>query len=169
MAKTGMDAYANYVKGKLVSTAGVVAAQKIDLGYGVLDRTAMVVHRLELQVDYSRFDEMAATARLALASQEVTAPYLTIDSDKILALVELSEYVPATQAFTVLQQPVAVDYNHLKGGGLLVPAKPLTIMWSAGAVGESITGYWRLFFSLIQTDDSTYIEMLQNVGVFGGV
>jgi len=164
MAKTVTDRFANIANTTLtMSGANTLTFQQIQMGVGLFEGKAMVIHRVH-------FRPTAAACREMVAATD--AMYLAITtSNRLSSIIDVTDpsiiqqfhIVGVGVALEPWKLPITADYTGLPGGGKLVAANPLfAAMNTAGAAAASAVRV-ELEFSFIELSPAEYLEVIQSM------
>jgi hypothetical protein len=145
------------------SAANTLTYAQIQTGYGSLQKTAWIIHRLEYYIPANVLNFIGA-ADDVLQIALVTSNLLTTLSLAEASVVDLFhlEQLSATQVgFQFLPQPLIRDFSALPGGGKLVLPYPLWLAAKGTSLGSAATVAIRLFFTERDLADADWMELVQ--------
>lgn len=163
MAKAGLtDKYANVAFGAVtMSAANTLTFAQINMGIGIFQRTAMLLHRV-------MFVPTAASMReIVAASDHVTMAITT--SNRLTVLDDLSDpalicHMRITGVGVAVEPwrtPLIFSFAELPSGGKLIAGNPIYGgMITAGAAAASAMKI-QLDFSFVELTDADYLELVQ--------
>jgi hypothetical protein len=156
------------VQALTASASNTITFGEINIGLNIFDKIGILIQRLEMDmVDISL---MTATGDQYIggivSSNNLTS--LNIDQAEVIHQVALERLDSGTAASAVIQQkPAVTDFSNLKGGGLLVPPKPLYFAVHASGLASANTVRFRMYFILHSLTDANYLELLETRRAFG--
>jgi hypothetical protein len=162
MAQGKVDAYANKAFGELtLSAANTLTFAQIQMGVGLFQGTALIVHRI-------KWSPHKATCRELVAATDSLYMALTT-SNRLASIYDVSEpaiidrkaVIGVGADVALIELPFVSDFTSLPSGGKLVPANPL---WVAGVTdGFAAAAVLRveIEFTFVELKSDQYLELLQ--------
>lgn len=162
MAKAGMDKYANVAFGVCqMSAANTLTFSQINMGMGIFQRTAMLLHRVLFTPSLPSLREIvAASDDLAMAICS-TNRLTTIGDAGDPAMIAFYRIVGVGVAVASEKIPYIVDFTTLPSGGRLIAGNPIYLAANTnGAVAASLVKC-QLDFTFVELSDADYLELVQ--------
>lgn len=162
MAKASTDKYANTAYGVVtMSAANTLTFSQINMGMGIFQRTAMLLHRCLWSPTAPSLRELvAATDHLDMAL--VSSNRLTTISDltdpAVIAAIRLVAIGVAVETRTL---PIISDFTTLPGGGKLIAGNPIYVGAMTGGAAAASVVRVQLDFTFVELSDSDYLELVQ--------
>jgi len=163
MAKSGMgDKYANVAYGIVtMSAANTLTFAQINMGMGIFQRTAMLLHRVLMYPTLASCREVvAATDEMQIAlttSNRVSSISDILDP----AVVCCQRVVGVGVAVEPWNLPLISSFTDLPSGGKLIAGNPIyCAMQTTGAAAASICRF-QLDFTFVELSDTDYLELVQ--------
>lgn len=163
MAKAMMDKYSNLAYGLVtMSAANTLTYSQIQMGVGLFQGIAMVLHRVRWWPTPAALREMA-TGGDSMHCAITTSNRLTEITDvNEPAVIASYGWVGVGANVEPQIRPVFSEFTSLPGGGKLIPANPLWIaMVSQGFVAAGAMRA-HLEFSFVELGSDEYLELLQS-------
>jgi len=163
MAKAGVgDKFANVAFGYVTcSAANTLTFAQINMGMGIFQRTAMLLHRILFLPTMATLREIvAATDDLQMAL--VTTNRLTTIADATdPAMVAQKRLIGIAAATGTFETPHVVSFAELPGGGRLIAGNPIYIAANSGGFVSAATVRCQLDFTFVELADADYLELVQ--------
>lgn len=164
MAKTSPDKYANVAFGSVtMSAANTLTFSQIQMGVGLFEGKAMILHRVSFRPSFVSVHELAAaTDRLvmALTTSNRLSSIIDVTDPSIIGNVDL---ISLGAAIEVVRLPFQIDYSNLPGGGKLLACNPIyAAMWTSGAAAASAMKV-DLEFTFVELSPQDYLEVIQSM------
>jgi hypothetical protein len=163
MAKAGIgDKYANVAYGLVtMSAANTLTFAQINMGMGIFQRTAMLLHRVLFYPTLPSMRELvAATDDLCVAivtSNRLTAIYDVTEP----SIITTRRIIPLGAATNIVELPIISDFTMLPSGGKLIAGNPIYLAaYTGGAAAASIVRC-QLDFTFVELADADYLELVQ--------
>jgi hypothetical protein len=146
-----------------MSAANTLTFAQIQMGVGLFEGKALVLHRAKFRPSFTSLHELAAaTDRLTMAlttSNRLTS-IIDVTDPSVICSVDL---IPIGVAVEIQRLPYVEDYTNLPGGGKLLAANPLwCACWTSGAVAASSMKV-DIEFSFVDLSPQDYLEVLQSM------
>jgi hypothetical protein len=158
------DIFPNIVYASVVeSAANTLTFQKIETGYGSLQKTAWIIQRIEWYLSASARNLIVA-ADDSVSAALVTSNLITALDLAQAALIDLYEYKVHYQTsvgFVPTPDPVIRDFAELSGGGRLVLPYPLYVAVKGTSIASAVTVKCRISFVEKELSDSDWMELVQ--------
>lgn len=169
--KKKRDVYVNVLAHSMTNAvADTLDFSEITVGLNLFDKVGLLVSRIEYEFDNAAMLLMTTAGdniQMGIGSSD-SIPSAVVTDTQIIDLVSLTRQDFGTAASAQdLFLPLVHDFSSLPGGGLLVPPSPLYMMVGSGGLGAAITGYIRVYFTILHLSDSEYLELLETRRVFG--
>ena len=164
MAKGSRDEFTNIVYGSVTETAAnTLTFQKIETGYGSLDKTAWLIQRLEYYPTLATVNENDTAAdiiQIAITKSNLLSS-LVLSSSAVLDLFEFRSHFRSDIASQDYIAPWSRNFTDLAGGGLLVLPYPLYLGIKCTAHISVGSAQMRMFFSTIELSDAQWVELVE--------
>lgn len=172
MAKAvGSDVYPNIIVGRLtMSAANTLTFSEINVGLNLFDKAALLIQRIELTPSTTALADLDTDVdnfTFGLTASNQLAD-LQVDRAEVIDTVQVeADLIGAVVSKQLHVCPWIHDFSGLRGGGILIPPKPL---YAAGvSFGMTIAGvfFWRLYMNVIRLQPDEYLELLETRRAFG--
>jgi len=164
MAKASADKFANVAFGSVtMSAANTLTFAQIQMGVGLFEGRAMVLHRVAFRPSFASIHELAAaTDRLTMALTTSNRLTSIIDATDP-AIVCQVDLISLGASIEVARMPFEIDYTGLPGGGKLLPCNPIwAACWTSGAAAASAMKC-ELSFTFVELSPQDYLEVIQSM------
>lgn len=165
MAKsaTGAEMFANRALVSMtMSAANTLTYSQVRFTTGLVEKIALVVHRIDWIPTSASLKEIVASTDLAqLALTLSSSPTSLSPSDqRVIAMMEIVGIGVAVERYIT---PLTMDFSMFPGGGIIIPPNPIYLaMSTSGAAGAS--GFNAcIWFSYRQLSDADYLELIQTL------
>jgi len=164
----GADRYSQkvYVTA-LQGAANALTFQRIETGYGSLERIGWVLQRLEY---YFFYNTTEIATQLLLASDDliqaaiVTSNLISEISPAMAAVVDMFELradVRSAVGVAHYNQPFIRDFTNLAGGGKLCLPYPLYLAIDSNSIASAISAKALIHFQQVQLSDQDWVELVE--------
>jgi hypothetical protein len=158
------DKYAQIAVIKAEETApNTLSFVELDMGYGLLDKKAIVINRIEYAPTTTVWAEFAATTdslQIALTTSRTISSLLetfaaVLDKYKIC--------MNANAPLELVRDPFIKDLSQLPGGGILCLPKPLYAGIIATGFAASAVCYVKLFYTVLDLskEKDVWMELVE--------
>jgi hypothetical protein len=163
-AKKTTDEFPNIVYvGVTESAANTLTFQQIQTGYGSLQKTGWVVHRIEYYLTQTTIQLLLNTddlLQLALCTSNL-ASSLTLQDASMIDLLEIGVSIYSSVGVVFSEKPMIRNFSDLPGGGRLVLPYPLFLAVKGTSVAAAMVAAARIFFTERELGDSEWMELVQ--------
>lgn len=164
MAKSITDKYANVAYGTVtMSAANTLTFSQIQMGVGLFEGKALLVHRVNFRPYAAACREMVAATDamyLALTTSNRLSTIFDVSDPAIVCQFHIVGVGVAVEKWTL---PLTMDYTSLPAGGKLLPANPIFLgMNSAGFAAAGVCRV-ELEFSFVELTAAEYLEVIQSM------
>lgn len=151
------------------SAADTLTFDEINIGLNLFDKAGLLLQRLEMT-------PTGASLALMTAASDILSMGLCT-SDGIADLSPEREQIIDVRTFLrtdfgtagnaeLADRTIVADYSTLRGGGLLIPPKPLYWAIDSNGLASVATVDFRMYFIVIRLQDTQYLELLETRRVF---
>jgi len=167
MAKTKGEQYVNLIAVQTVQTViNTYVRTELQIGLNMFDKYGFLIQRLEYDIGVNVLEQLTTVADNVVvglvSASSVAATNFTMVNPDVLDIVILCPVVDAAPASRSIQRmPVVHDFSTLKGGGLLVPPRPLYAALYTTGFAHTVGIFTRVYFTLVPLSDSDYLELLE--------
>lgn len=161
----GQDIFVNKVYVSVTeSAANTLTFQKIETGYGSLQKTAWIIQRIEyffpLGQALSLVLDNSDAIDLALCTSNLITS-INLASASIIDLMEIQETQKSSVGFERYFLPIARNFADLPGGGLLVLPYPLYLAVKGTSLASPVSASCRISFIEKDIGDKDWMELVQ--------
>lgn len=163
-AKANQDIFPNVVYAEVTeSAANTLTFEQIQTGYGSLNKTGWVIHRIEYYLDSTTLNlvtEPGDDLQIALVTSNLITS-LTLQSAAVVDLLEIMILQDTAVGFEQKHMPMIRDFSSLPGGGKLVLPYPIFLAAKGTALGSAATVACRISFTERELTDVEWQELVQ--------
>lgn len=162
MAKTSKDLYANAAFGLCtMSAANTLTFAQINMGIGIFQRTAMLLHRVLYTPTQASVREMVAATDLMQMAITSSNRLTAIADQAEPAVISFKQLIGIGANVEAVWTPIIDDFSMLPNGGKLIAGNPIYLaMGTSGAAAASVVRC-RLEFTFVELTDADYLELVQ--------
>jgi hypothetical protein len=165
MAVKSSDQYANIAFLKVTeSAANTLTWARLQLANTLLtEKTAVLIHRADVQLDHHFTILSANTARITAVvsvSDRIT-DIRDLSQPEILLQIEYQRIDATAVSTHVIKQPEILDFSSLPGGGILVPADNLFVGIKGLTAGAAGLVSVRLYYTVKALKTEEYWDLIE--------
>jgi len=158
------DVYPNIVYASVVeSAANTLTFTKIETGYGGLQKTAWIIHRIEwflgIGIRSLVIDNSDAIDCALVTSNLISA--LDLSQAALIDLYEFKTFEKSAVGFRCFDDPITRNFADLPGGGRIVLPYPLYLAVKGVSLASAVTVKARIFFTERELGDADWMELVQ--------
>lgn len=145
------------------SAANTLTFQQIQTGYGSLQKTGWIIHRLEYYLTPTDINKMANaddSIQVALVTSNLLSA-LTLQEASVIDLYQMESLMATAVGFSFAPQPLIRDFSSLPGGGRLVLPYPLYLAVKGTSLATALAPAARIFFTERDLGDQEWMELVQ--------
>jgi len=158
------DTFVNLVYAACTETAAnTLTFQKIETGYGSLQKTAWIIQRIEWYLSASARNLIVAaddSVTAALVSSNLITT-LDLAQASLFDLYEYKVHYQTSVGFAPTADPVIRDFAELSGGGRLCLPYPLYVAVKGTSIASAVTIKCRISFIEKELSDADWMELVQ--------
>lgn len=145
------------------AAANTLTFAQIQTGYGSLQKTGWVLHKLEYYISAATLDLLQADddiLQIALVTSNLVTT-LSLADASLVDLLELGLAVYTSVGVSWHIKPIIRDFTTLPGGGKLILPYPLWLGIRGTSLGAACTGALRMYFTERDLKDSEWMDLVQ--------
>lgn len=159
------DTFANRAYVKIVeSGANTLTFQEMESGFGILEKRAWVISRIEYYIpgtEKGRVTAQEDTLRAGLSLSNKIGD-VGLERPEVIDLIEVVAVVAGTPAnVQTTFTPEIHDFSSLPGGGLIVAPKPIYGFVEGVSIGAAATVEMRIYFIIKELKDADFLQLLE--------
>jgi len=166
MAGQREDKYVNVATLRIDQTViNTLTFEELTMGIAIFEKKAILIQRIEYDFFAGGVQELVGAAdRLSAGiaiSDQIDA--LTLADSLVIDKVAwfINTYGVAANA-ELITQPIIRDFSYLKGGGLLLPSRPIYGVVNSGGF-VAVTGvYIKFYFTIVDLKPEDYWELVES-------
>lgn len=162
--KAKKDLYANKAYGLVtMSAANTLTFGQIQMGVGLFQGIALVIHRVLWYPSWGTLKEIVAATDIlsfALTTSNRLTGLVDISDPAIITRKAIAAIGVGTEPYHL---PIISDFTTLPGGGKLVPANPLWIGCTSSGFAAAGEMRAELEFTFVELADREYLELIQTM------
>lgn len=167
MAKQIADVYPNRaLAGITMSGTDALTFEQIRFGVGIFQGVALLVHQIDYFLSLASHTQLTTSAdycSLALTARDD----LTSLTPTVLNVIDVIDYNvvlfgTAAEA-RMIHKPRTREFNHMPGGGILIPANPLFLAMSSTGFASAGVARVVIYYTFKTLTDKDYLELLQSM------
>lgn len=146
------------------SAANTLTFQKLETGYGTLDRKAWRIEKIEYYPDYACIAEQTALndiVQIALTRSNLIST-IDLSSAAVVDSLELRINVQGAAGLNDIFLPLCRDFTMLSGGGLIVLPNPLYLAIKCTNHVTAAQAKMRLHFTSMDLADNQWVELVES-------
>lgn len=161
--KAGLgDKFANVAFGVVtMSAANTLTFAQINMGMGIFQRTAMLLHRVLF------YPTLPSVRELVAASDDLCMAIVT--SNRLAAIYDVTDPAIITTrrlcgigvATELVDLPIISDFTQLPSGGKLIAGNPIYVAAYTGGAAAASVVRCQLDFTFVELADADYLELVQ--------
>jgi len=164
--KSKVDSYANMAALSMTEAgANTQTTTKFAFPFSIMDKMALIIHRLEYDFTNLGTALGAAADRLYLGiacAATISSPADPTDP-LLLDAMRVTRYDFGTAGSAeMIAQPFTKDFTNLPGGGLLVAPNPLYGLIQGSGAAAAGTGTIRLYYTYMELSADDYWQLVES-------
>lgn len=160
--KVKKDMFANIAMANVtMSAANTLTFSQMQMGVGLFQGVAMVIHRILWYPFAAALREIVAATDSLTMAVTTTNRLTAIDDALDPAIVQMRRIIGIAAGIERFDIPFITDLTSLPGGGKLVAANPLWIGATSGGFASAAQIRVQLDFTFIELTDAEYLELIQ--------
>lgn len=165
MATKKTDSFANVAALNLTeSAANTQTSAKFNFPFSIMDKMALIIHRLEF--DFTSPDQLNSSGDQILAGITAAATVSDMGNPTDPLIIEMMRIqridMGAAASGMLLHGPYVKDYSSLPGGGILVAPNPLYGMIKATGAAAVTTIHIRAYYTYIELATDEYWQLVES-------